>query len=389
MKKVFNWILIGTLVIILFIAAVTTYDALTKRKERKIAEANAISYIEKKYGFTPTIIDSDKYYDSSFNFDIVISYSKKSTDYYRINMEHDDKSFTVYSPYTDDSIGTIDNYQNDEIDTAIGNKVSEFLGKDSSCFLETTIYADRGLGTSTFFDGSNLKEMLSEYEYSRVMVHTAGLDAASIDINKLKESIGCTQLYILDYTSAEVYNETKEFYLMETAQASTWGKDPKDCVLLLPFIDECYYIRSAEEPSYIKSSLKSVDGILYGTYKDLDITASRCDKSFPLTNWDRSNSADNNYRQKTNFYELNSGSNVVYIYVPYGDFGMENRYKAGCFVAKEYKSGKTSYKRSDFYSIFGVISKTYPYSVFKVYIKDIGSDVRPKNVYFTITGTDQ
>lgn len=52
--------------------------------------------------------------------------------------------------------------------------------------------------------------MLSEYKYSRVMVHTAGLDAASIDINKLKESIGCTQLYILDYTSAEVYNETKE-----------------------------------------------------------------------------------------------------------------------------------------------------------------------------------
>jgi hypothetical protein len=100
MKKVFNWILIGTLVIILFIAVVTTYDALTKRKERKIAEANAISYIEKKYGFTPTITDSDKYYDSSFNFDIVISYSKKATDYYRVNMEHDDKSFTVYSPYT-------------------------------------------------------------------------------------------------------------------------------------------------------------------------------------------------------------------------------------------------------------------------------------------------
>ena len=147
MKKVLKWIFIVILAFIVIFAAVTTYDALTKRKERKIAEANAISYIEKKYGFTPTIIDSDKYYDSSFNFDIVIGYSKKATDYYRVNMVHDDKSFTVYSPYTGDSIGTIDNYQNDEIDTAIGNKVSEFLGKDSSCFLETTIYADRGLGT--------------------------------------------------------------------------------------------------------------------------------------------------------------------------------------------------------------------------------------------------
>lgn len=58
-------------------------------------------------------------------------------------------------------------------------------------------------------------------------------------------------------------------------------------------------------------------------------------------------------------------------------------------MAKEYESGKTSYKRSDFYSIFGVISKTYPYSVFQVYIQDIGSDVKPKSVYFTITGTDQ
>ena len=29
---------------------------------------------------------------------------KKATDYYRVNMEHDDKSFTVYSPYTGDLI---------------------------------------------------------------------------------------------------------------------------------------------------------------------------------------------------------------------------------------------------------------------------------------------
>ncbi|MBP3278490.1 MAG: hypothetical protein J6M44_06010, partial [Butyrivibrio sp.] len=116
MKKVLKWIFIVILAIIVIFAAVTTFDVLTKRKERKAAEANAIGYIEKKYGFTPTIVDSQKYYDTNFNFDIVISYSKKATDYYRVNMEHNDKCFTVYSPYTGDSIGTIDNYQNDEID---------------------------------------------------------------------------------------------------------------------------------------------------------------------------------------------------------------------------------------------------------------------------------
>lgn len=389
MKKVLKWILIVVLAIILLAAIFTAISALHKDSRSRTVKDNAIRYIEKKYGFTPKIISCEQYYDTHVNFDILISYSKTPTDFYKVKMEHEGKSFTAFVPFVQDSDEGLDDYQSDEIDAAVSEKVSEFLGETGDSLLEVSLYAERGIGTPTFFDGNNLSEMLAEYELSRVMVHTTGYDVRSIDIQKLKDYIGTGQVYIFDYTSSEVYQETKDFNLMNLTHLSTWGEEDSDGLLLLPFMDEYYYVREDREPTYIRNNLKEIDGILYGSYEEIAASVVRSDRSFDMSSWDYSNPLDNTYTQRSDTYLLNSDAKRMFIFIPYKKYGLESRYASGCFLAKEYSSGEKRFERADFYSIFGIIPEDYPYAVYNIDVKDIGKDVKPENIFFIATGTDQ
>ncbi len=132
-----------------------------------------------------------------------------------------------------------------------------------------------------------------------------------------------------------------------------------------------------------------MDGILYGSYKNSDVSLVPSERIFDISLWDTSNPIDNLNSFRSSTYEICTKEDQIYIFIPYGKFNNDSRYTTKCFIAKEYASNKITYKRQTLYSVFGIVSKTYPYAVFRVKIKDSGKDTWPEHVFFTVAGKDK
>ncbi len=133
---------------------------------RAQAEKNAVSYIEEKYGFKATVVDSATQKTESL-------FSAKYTSKTLVTMEYEGKQFKVLvdgeEEYMDEAA---DNYQKAELVEAVKEEVTTIFGVEPDFFDVSggkNEQAAIGNGEeffdmfySTYYDGTNLEEVLTE-----------------------------------------------------------------------------------------------------------------------------------------------------------------------------------------------------------------------------------
>lgn len=133
---------------------------------RAQAEKNAVSYIEGKYGFKATVLDSETQKTESL-------FSAQFTSKTLVTMEYNGKQFRVLAfgedGYMDE---TTDNYQKAELLAAVEEEVTTLFGVAPDVFevaggdneYATTVNSDEfyDMYYHTYYDGTNLEEVLAE-----------------------------------------------------------------------------------------------------------------------------------------------------------------------------------------------------------------------------------
>lgn len=199
-KRVKKWMfLVGTCTMLLGLSACgyTEEEMETMTAHEDNAEKNAIAYVEQKYGFTPRIVDVE--YDTiDSEFEIELTPKMSGFAFIEVQDTEADKNFWVYSKITEENTENCwDNYQYQEIETAIEKQLEEQLGVDTKhidlCYGELDCgrkigdnkKADKKYGlVHGYFDGSNLAEVLENAENNKML-------ACIVEDSYIPDLLGC------------------------------------------------------------------------------------------------------------------------------------------------------------------------------------------------------
>ena len=327
------------------------FKSLKTRKERNRAEKNAISYIEKKYGFTPEVVSSTRYYDVNFNFDILITYTKNATDEYKVTMRHDGKDFKVFIPFAEISDKGRDDYQSEEIASALKEKVASFFGGKAlamdSMGHKNVFY---GFCTGDYYDGTNLEHFYSENgEY---YVYTVGCDLSDIDFSQMLKEMHASKIFVFDFKDKEDFEKRyaeSPFDIIDAEKGSV-SLDPE-----LPYLDEYALMTVDGENVYEKLELKEFEEFLYYSPFTDNISVEKAE-AVDLSNWNAYGSVS----PLAGGYTVSADARVS-IYVPKSIVNGETS-KIGLFYTYIDKEGNRQYKESHDFS-----DKIDEYSLFHLY----------------------
>lgn len=150
-----------------FALSLTGCGFIQKNKLEKTGTANAIKYIESKYGFTPKVISAEaQIVDRGPIPTLKIDYNGGV----KVELKYDGKDFEVYIEGDEETTDGVDNYQQEEILDSLLNKIQSVKGQyhsyDVSYDCPYLSYECDGDGdklyANKFFDGSNLNEYVSD-----------------------------------------------------------------------------------------------------------------------------------------------------------------------------------------------------------------------------------
>ncbi len=334
MKKFFGVILKIIAILILVAIALFVCNKIMQVLDRYRAEKNAISYIEKKYGFSPEVLSSKKDYDVHVNADIFISYSKTPTGNYQVKMQHDGKDFTVYIPYKKASDGGTDDYQSDEIASAIQAEVS-------SCFdgkvMAIHNYQDSRMGfryiEADYFDGSDTEKFYREN--ASYYVYTVGCDLKSLDLKGILKKFHASSIYVFDCVSEEAFND---FYGQNPFDILQPEMDGISIDAFRPYLDECAIQKTDEEKEYLKPNMREYGDFLYDTVFGGNVEFTPIE-GIDLQNWrgNKTGATASGYSvksaEKTFIFvpriKLNGVEKQIYLLYSYTDKNGETKYSYG------------------------------------------------------------
>ena len=207
--------IILSLVCMLFVLTLLTGCATSKEEKEKRnkyfkqAKENAISYIEQKYGFTPTIKNAKCTFDNSDNF------SSNCNETIRVIAEYNNRNFEILiDGSTTSGIGA-DNYQYEDI----ANDLIKILSSDYNTPNNYKFYYgydDLGI-INAYYNGTNLEEIfnnkdLKSDEYLQAFIGYINKDNFENLQNKLNNSKYniFSKLYIINYNSSKSYKKMKD-----------------------------------------------------------------------------------------------------------------------------------------------------------------------------------
>jgi len=205
---------------LLFSACDSKEQKAENEKNIRQAEKNAVTYIEEKYGFTPEIIESElERYGSLFG-----SIPESTV---MVRMSYNNKEFSVYIDGETENTDGADNYQQEEIISALTEKLSEKAENAKGIVGEIrSINIDGGKANSfrpivewncenlysEYFNGENFAEVFGD----EICCVTA--DYIEADFKNLQEndfdfllSNGCVRLYLISYRSEKDYEERPDY----------------------------------------------------------------------------------------------------------------------------------------------------------------------------------
>ena len=254
-----NWIIKILLIIAATVVMFFAGSKFLTIMERERAQRNAISYIEKKYGFTPEIVSGERYYELDFDFNLFISYSKNPTDNYRFRMLHEGEYFTVYIPYKFVTDEGRDNYQDHEIDDAVNDAVASYFdGKALAVNKDKDNRIRYEYVESEYYDGTNIEKFYREGE--SYYVYTVGCDLDSIDLDHILKETNGDSIYVFDCKSEEAFENMYGQNPFEILWPETDGIAIDS---FLPCLDEFAIQNADEKRYYAKVDLKEGEGFLY------------------------------------------------------------------------------------------------------------------------------
>lgn len=225
----------------------------------KQATENAICYISEKYGFQANVLETDC---ETLEVIAVPDFSPSATGDVLVSMEYDGHEFLVLISGEEKTTDGIDNYQLDQIRQTIMEEVNSLTGLSAREIL--VIYGkeynaemesrNNGL-VHTYYDGSNLPEVLSENNY-QMICSCVDEDLSLIDAEVIKESLGDGEALFVSYRSEDDYKAVSRSINLGGIPLS-YNIDDKAL-----YIDE-YRVIGGNEEKHVVYDLREQDGIYY------------------------------------------------------------------------------------------------------------------------------
>lgn len=303
-KKIYRkkGLVIGLLLLVAFCFAgcYSFEEKVLAAEYKKQAKVNAVNYIKEKYGFEAKVksvwVQRLGEFDPFPNSDVFVT------------MKWADDEFVVRIAGDIETSDGFDNYQQEEILSALKDEMDTLTGIDSEeVFAGYGDYSDAAVGSKTlnglvapYFTGENLNEILtSGYARPEVMITYINQEIAGIDVEKIKEQTGIKQLLFVDYDSKEHYESIVQ---SEEGQIGDMNRN-------LPYINE-YLEVEYEDTTYVNCQKKIVNGVLFVTESPSEtVTVEK------LSGFTRSFTQKDS-RLVFDVYALETDADKVHVYVP-------------------------------------------------------------------------
>ncbi len=276
------------------------------------ASENAIQYISEKYGFKANVLETScETVDSSG----VPDFSPSATGDVLIRMEHNGDEFLVMISGEEPTTDGIDNYQLEQVQRAIeeqmhaitGFSVQEVLVVYGSYYETRMDLKDSGL-VRTYYDGSNLSEVLSE-ENCQIVFSFVDVDLSEVSAGAVKETFGDGELLLVSYRSEEDFEDAgRRCYNLGGAPLAY---DVEDKAL---YIRE-YRVIGGNDEEYVVYDLREQDGIYYIPQdRDAQVILTKTELD-DVSNWNGRGFLDARQVLDT-AYAITSETNAIYFFVP-------------------------------------------------------------------------
>ena len=307
------------------------------------ASDNAVNYISEKYGIQAKVLEAECETAESFG---VPDFSPSATGDVMVRMEYNGNEFMVLISGEEATTDGTDNYQLEQVQQAIAQQTQAIAGVSAreilvvyGSYYETRMDLNDSGMVETYYDGSNLSEVLSEDE-CQIVFSFVDADLSMIDAGAVKEAFGDSECLFVSYRSEEDFeNAGRRRFNMGGAPLAY---DVEDKAL---YIRE-YRVIGGSEEEYVVYELREQDGIYY-VPEDRDaqviLTQTTLDD---VSNWNGRGFLDARQVLDT-AYAITSESNAIYFFIPVElleDVGSADT--VGMIVFQYEKDGETKYKHT-------------------------------------------
>ena len=363
-KNIKKYIALFFLMVAMFALSACGYTKEEKKlidKYEKMGEENAIAYIEKKYGFTPDVIEVECVTVGS---EWTIDFTPPPTGdvYVKMQDEKVEKKFWVYTTGEKSSLDECwDNYQHKEIEVAIKNQLETFLGTEME-HLEVAYGVNNEVGRSVndtsklerqyglihkYFDGDNLVEILDSSDWNKILACIVtekdipdvigcsvgeltedGIYEADVEKSeKLVQLLGInTDCFIVNYKDKE---SCKLAHMQQDTSHSVEKTDLNyDMEKMAFFIKDHYYLIGRKmgdklNSEYVKYEVKKFDEFYYvqvgGTYCNFTKVDGEMQ---PASDWNGRGFID--AKKVFGEYTIDSDARKIYFFIPISTLEVED-----------------------------------------------------------------
>lgn len=287
------------------------------------ATENAVRYIRNKYGFEPEFIE-----------EVENIFYREKIGIMHLNFQYNGKKFMVVSDCINDNTVCVDNYQYEEVKQALTDKIlsecpnGKAVNVDVSyntplfhrfAYYQTSVYF---YGFETYYDGSNLDEILTDCRGKVEMVF-ADTDLSDMDITDW-----LTERNIdVEFTSFDTEEHLEQF------EAASAGSSYSGYKMFAPYITDNLEIKDGKKCG-LNISFQSCGDFIYSYFPisekgfpvSSEATAEERHPEAVAQHYKRYDEGEYVSKPITNAYVFNRGYDI-YIYYPLEklkDYDIEN-----------------------------------------------------------------
>ncbi len=279
------------------------------------AYSNAQRNISEKYGFDFELYESD--WDKSAN-----TICSKSG-WIWLTAKYDGKEFQVASGCLEADHVSLDDYQYDEIKSALLDEISKKMpgGKTVNCELSEYIpWEDVHFGTSafhTFYDGNNLDKVLGN-GFGHISVAFAGADFSDVQIGEWLSGLNIK----FEFTSFDTEEHLEEFCQEPPGR---YFDDYYRFKLFAPYITDHYKIKDGEVKR-LDIKFQSCDDFMYSYFskgnwdfpvsEDMPVTERSFKTGYVSRMYEYNGEGEYISKPLTNEYNFDCFHGDIYVYYP-------------------------------------------------------------------------
>lgn len=303
----------------------------------KQGRQNALEYIEEKYGFQPKILDVTC---EKVNSSPIPDFWPAPTGNVRVSMIVDNREFCVLISGNEETAAGYDDYQRDEIVEALEREMIEHTGlKAEELFVSYGYYRStdltdkRNAMVNTYFNGSNLREIMEENDFS-IIYSYIDEDLSEISTEKIIQEIGEGDYLLVSYRSKDDYENSDGHDYNIAGYPLAFDIEHNGI-----FIREFYFF-SEQEDEYVVNHMGEYDGFYYIVEEGAEVHFEQTQIDDP-SNWNGRGFVEAD--QIMEAYCITTDASKIELYIPQKLFDPKEAYRAT--VALQYKSnGNTRYE---------------------------------------------